>query len=379
MRLRLALLFSLICSTAFAQVTPGTSPLSGAKGGTNNAFMQFSGPATSLKTFTLPNASGTIDLLNAAQTFTAAKTFSDATLLLAGSSSGSTTLKASAVASGVLTLPAATDTLAALGQVQTWTGAQSYSDGKLILLGLTSGSSTLKAPATGGGTATLFPGSDTVMGVAAAQTPTNKTFNCANNTCTVRIASDVSGLATGVATFLGTPSSANLAAALTDETGSGAAVFASGASMSSLTLTTGFTATGLVTFADMATAAIATAAQYQSGAASVVVPASQIYQGEATITFGATTTIDMTTLTNGAVTLTGNITTMNVTAVAGKSGQIRLIQDGTGSRTSVFNSIFKFSGGAAPVLTTAASAVDALEYNCVTSSYCVASLIPNVK
>jgi hypothetical protein len=36
----------------------------------------------------------------------------------------------------------------------------------------------------------------------------------------------LSGLATGVATFLGTPTSANLAAALTNETGSGAAVFA---------------------------------------------------------------------------------------------------------------------------------------------------------
>lgn len=40
------------------------------------------------------------------------------------------------------------------------------------------------------------------------------------------ISTQVSGLATGVATFLATPSSANLAAALTDETGSGAAVFA---------------------------------------------------------------------------------------------------------------------------------------------------------
>lgn len=37
---------------------------------------------------------------------------------------------------------------------------------------------------------------------------------------------DVSGLGTGVATFLATPSSANLAAAVTDETGSGALVFA---------------------------------------------------------------------------------------------------------------------------------------------------------
>jgi len=37
----------------------------------------------------------------------------------------------------------------------------------------------------------------------------------------------ITSLGTGVATFLGTPSSANLAAALTDETGTGAAVFAS--------------------------------------------------------------------------------------------------------------------------------------------------------
>ncbi|NCU87290.1 MAG: hypothetical protein EBV58_05755, partial [Actinobacteria bacterium] len=36
----------------------------------------------------------------------------------------------------------------------------------------------------------------------------------------------ITSLGTGVATFLGTPSSANLAAALTDETGTGAAVFA---------------------------------------------------------------------------------------------------------------------------------------------------------
>ena len=40
------------------------------------------------------------------------------------------------------------------------------------------------------------------------------------------IATGVSGLGTGVATFLATPSSANLLAALTDETGTGSAVFA---------------------------------------------------------------------------------------------------------------------------------------------------------
>lgn len=41
------------------------------------------------------------------------------------------------------------------------------------------------------------------------------------------VSTGVSGLGTGVATFLGTPSSANLRAAVTDETGTGALVFAS--------------------------------------------------------------------------------------------------------------------------------------------------------
>src|SRR6185312_10728767 len=54
-------------------------------------------------------------------------------------------------------------------------------------------------------------------------TPTSVTLT---NATGLPISSGVSGLGAGVATFLGTPSSANLAAALTDETGSGAAVFA---------------------------------------------------------------------------------------------------------------------------------------------------------
>lgn len=56
--------------SAHAQVNPGTSPLSGAEGGTNNAFMQFTGPASSIKTFTLPNVSDTIVLLTQSQTLT---------------------------------------------------------------------------------------------------------------------------------------------------------------------------------------------------------------------------------------------------------------------------------------------------------------------
>lgn len=75
---------------------------------------------------------------------------------------------------------------------------------------------------TGSGTATL----------------TGKTISGANNTITnIPISTGVSGLASGVATFLGAPTSANLAAALTDETGtSGGFVRAGGATLNDTTL-----------------------------------------------------------------------------------------------------------------------------------------------
>jgi hypothetical protein len=66
-------------------------------------------------TLTGPAASGTVMTLGNAETVTGVKTFGSAGAVgkfkLAGTTSGSTTLDASAVASGTLTLPAATDTL----------------------------------------------------------------------------------------------------------------------------------------------------------------------------------------------------------------------------------------------------------------------------
>lgn len=135
-----------------------------------------------------------------------------------------------------------------------------------------------------------------------------------------------------------------------------------------------------VPYAAIATAAIATSAQYLAGTASELVQSGTIYQTETTTTFGATTTFDFSTFINTNVTLTANITTQTLSnVIAGKAGTITFTQDATGSRTTVWNSIFKFPSGATPTLTTAANAVDVLSYSCRSATFCVASMMKDVK
>lgn len=65
-----------------------------------------------------------------------------------------------------------------------------------------------------------------IVGTSDTQTLTTKTIDGASNTITnIAITTAVSGLGANVATFLATPSSANLISAVTDETGTGALVF----------------------------------------------------------------------------------------------------------------------------------------------------------
>lgn len=59
--------------------------------------------------------------------------------------------------SAVMTFPNATDTVACLAAIQTITGAWSFNDGKLVLKGATSGTTTLKANATAGTTTATLP------------------------------------------------------------------------------------------------------------------------------------------------------------------------------------------------------------------------------
>jgi hypothetical protein len=92
---------------------------------------------------------------------------------------------------------------------------------------------------------------------------------------------------------------------------------------------------------------------------------------------GSTITIDMATACHHSVTLGGNRTFAAPSNQAvGQSGSIFITQDGTGSRTASFNSAFKFVGGTAPTLSTAAAAVDRIDYVILSSNviHCAVSL-----
>ena len=82
-----------------------------------------------------------------------------------------------------------------------------------------------------------------------------------------------------------------------------------------------------------------------------------------TLTSGATVTPNLNDSNNFTLTLGQNLTIANPTnCTAGQSGSIFLGQDGTGSRTAAWGSYWDFAGGVAPVLTTAASSVDRVDY-----------------
>jgi len=150
-------------------------------------------------------------------------------------------------------LPLTTGVSGTLPVANGGTGITSLGSGVATFLG-TPSSSNLAAAVTDetGSGALVFATSPTLV-TPALGTPSSGTLT----SCTdLPIATGVSGLGSGVATFLATPSSANLISAVTDETGTGALVFATSPTLvtpnlgtpSALTLTnaTGLPEAGLV-------------------------------------------------------------------------------------------------------------------------------------
>ena len=79
--------------------------------------------------------------------------------------------------------------------------------------------------------------------------------------------------------------------------------------------------------------------------------------------------LDFATGNNFTTILNGNVSIANpVNPQPGQSGIIYVLQDGAGSRTMSFNANWKFEGGTAPTLSTAADARDALIYNVVSAT-----------
>ena len=87
--------------------------------------------------------------------------------------------------------------------------------------------------------------------------------------------------------------------------------------------------------------------------------------------------LNLSTGNDFAVTLSGATTLLNPSnAKIGQCGTIRVIQDGTGSRTMSYGDAYNFAGGTAPTLSTGADAVDLLIYKVrEVSSVDVASIL----
>ena len=134
----------------------------------------------------------------------------------------------------------------------------------------------------------------------------------------------ISSFGTGVATWLGTPSSANLAAAVTGETGTGALVFGTAPTLSNPTVTN-YVET-----------------PFSANSSTAI-------------------TLDLANGTVQIITLTGNATITMPTATSGKSFIMFLKQDATGSRTVTWSTV-KWAGGTAPTITSTASRQDILSF-----------------
>jgi hypothetical protein len=132
----------------------------------------------------------------------------------------------------------------------------------------------------------------------------------------------------------------------------------------------------------LARLAVAAASDWRANTASKLLQTDNVWSAAdlVALTYAATIAVDLSAFINATVTLTGNgaLGAPSATKV-GQCGFIYIVQDGTGSRTLSYNAVWKFAGGTAPTLSTAANAVDRLFYFVRSSTFIEAQLTKDIK
>jgi len=278
-------------------------------------------------------------LLGTVQTVTAAKTFNTATFLLNNpANTFAYTILGSAIAAARnVTIPLLTgnDIFVTEAFAQTLTNK------------------TLVAPALGTPASGVMTN---VSGTAASLTAGNVTTNA-------NLTGHVTSI--GNAAVLGSFTVAQLSTAISDATLSGN--------------NTGDESAASVTVSGVSE--YATAAEFRNKTASKALTPDLTYDAaaEVTLTDGANISVDFDAFINATVTLAGNRTLDNPTNTqVGQSGYIRVVQDGTGTRTLAYGTSYEFAGGTAITLSTTAADQDMIFYTIISSTRILLSAVLDI-